>query len=326
MPKLVATSTAVINPANVYQDSENLPGETVLYGGDLTHGKKYHRFRRQVFSSSAINAMRNSAPSEAAAMGLAPYGHDLLSGEKCGKSGCKPSVGTTPEILKPKMRRLLDIFARGDTARMATRLFDKFLEAPDRPLRYFDDPALDAAAALHQNIIFFCDAALSAPNVKYKSNSGSIRIHQALENAGWDVDKLVTPRDLGAPAFNTGSWYCEAIPNKALGHACSLRYHAGDYNNGLGLMVNGIQRVYVLATHYHYDHAAKQYGIVLKYLFYDVFGLDDTDLERFGAEKSDSKDEAAVGITAWWQLQHEHGYTPLVTRMKVVKLYVAETH
>jgi hypothetical protein len=226
-------------------------------------------------------------------------------------------------MLIPKMRKLLDIFAQGDTARMATRLFDKFLEGPDKPIRYFDDTALDAATAMHQNIIAFCDMALNAPNVTYKSKSGAPRIHQALQNAGWDIDKIIAPRDLGAPAFNVGSWYCEAL-SKEWGHACSLRLHVGDYNNGLGVMVNGIQRAYVLATHYHHDPEAGQYGIVLKYLFYDVFGLDNTDLERFGADKSNSDDDAAVGITAWWQLQHEHGYTPLVTRMKVEKTYVVD--
>jgi hypothetical protein len=48
--------------------------------------------------------------------------------------------------------------------------------------------------------------------------------------------------------------------------------------------------------------------------FYDVFGLDDDDLREFGAA-SDSfgSSTASVGITAWWQLQHQHGYAPLVT-------------
>ena len=102
------------------------------------------------------------------------------------------------------------------------------------------------------------------------------------------------PTDLGVPAFNIGSKF----------------WSTGDFANGLGLMINGVQHVYVVATHYHYDSSTNEYGfIALKFLFYDVFGLDDDDLKDFGA-KSDGllSFPSEVGITAWWQLQHEHGY------------------
>ncbi len=90
-------------------------------------------------------------------------------------------------------------------------------------------------------------------------------------------------------------------------------------------MINGVQHVYVLATQYHYDSAAKKYSITLKFVFYDVFGLDDEDLNKFGAQ-SDSifSPAAAIGITAWWQLQHQHGYTPLVTRIVLERSYEAD--
>jgi hypothetical protein len=92
--------------------------------------------------------------------------------------------------------------------------------------------------------------------------------------------------------------------------------------NGLGLMINGVQHVYVVAKNYGYDPKAMQYRIVLKYIFYDVFGLDDKDLRRFGAA-SDSfvYSKAAIAITAWWQLQHQHGYAPLVTRIILEKTF-----
>ena len=89
-------------------------------------------------------------------------------------------------------------------------------------------------------------------------------------------------------------------------------------------MINGVQHVYVVATHYRYDQAANRYYIRLRYLFYDVFGLDDVDLREFGIKPENSKRaamhntsifDAPIGITAWWQLQHQHGYTPLVTRI-----------
>lgn len=60
----------------------------------------------------------------------------------------------------------------------------------------------------------------------------------------------------------------------------------------------------------------------MRFIFYDVFGLDDDDLKEFGA-KSDGifSSSASVGITAWWQLQHQHGFAPLVTRIIVNKRY-----
>ena len=161
--------------------------------------------------------------------------------------------------------------------------------------------ACTAAAARHQNIIFFCHAALSAPTSAFRS-VGRTRIHQALKTAGWDINRLVRPTDLGVPALNIG--------NKA--------FSTGDFNNGLGLMINGIQHAYVIATHYHYDAAAGRYCIRLRYVFYDVFGLDDDDLTEFGAASDAwTASTAAKGITAWWQLQHQHGYAPLVTRIVV---------
>jgi hypothetical protein len=189
---------------------------------------------------------------------------------------------------------------------MANRLFAKFL-AKQSKVAYFDDAALNTAAAAHDNIKFFCGAALSAPNTPYQS-AGKTRIHQALKQAGWDIQKMTAPTDLGVPAFNKGS------------KARSTE----DFGNGLGVMINGLQYVYVIATHYHYDKTKAKYGITLQYRFYDVFGLDDDDLKEFGA-KSDSlfSSHAAIGITAWWQLQHQHGYAPLVTRIVLEKTYEA---
>lgn len=119
---------------------------------------------------------------------------------------------------------------------------------------------------------------------------------------------MIPPTDLGVPAFNQGSKV----------------WTTGDFDNGLGLMLNGIQHAYVLATHYHYDQTIEKYCINLKFVFYDVFGLDDDDLNEFGASSDGAfSSNASVGITAWWQLQHQHGYAPLVTRIVVHKIYEA---
>lgn len=97
-----------------------------------------------------------------------------------------------------------------------------------------------------------------------------------------------------------------------------------DFDNGLGVMINGVQYVYVLALNYHYDKGNNKYCITLRFIFYDVFGLDDNDLREYGATSDGllSRDDT-VGITAWWQLQHQHGYAPLVTRIIVDKTYEA---
>jgi hypothetical protein len=213
-------------------------------------------------------------------------------------------VGTNPTDLAQKMRKLLEIFAHGDGRGMARRLFDRFL-AKQTAVTYYEDPNLNNAAAGHAHITSFMTSALSPPNSLYQS-AGKMRIHQALKSAGWDIGKISVPTDLGVPAFNIGS--------KA--------FSTQDFANGLGLMINGVQHVYVVAKNYGYDPKAMQYRIVLKYIFYDVFGLDDEDLRRFGAA-SDSlvHSKAAIAITAWWQLQHQHSYAPLVTRIILKKTF-----
>jgi len=231
------------------------------------------------------------------------YGQDITSSSDRIAPG-KQDVGKTEDELKPKMRKLLEIFASNDKSGMAKRLFDAFLQKQSK-ITYFDDHSLNSIAAGHQNIKAFCSFALSAPNSPQKA-TGKIRIHQAIKNANWDINKIVIPADLGVPAFNKGSKV----------------WTTGDFDNGLGLMINGVQYVYVVAQSYHYDKTNSRYTITLRFIFYDVFGLDDDDLREFGA-KSDGifSSDAAVGITAWWQLQHQHGYAPLVTRIIIERAY-----
>lgn len=240
--------------------------------------------------------------------GPAPkYGQDFTYG--VGRRAPKgQSVGKTVAELKPRMEFLLRAFARNDDTGMAKRLFDKFLAKQDR-IYYFEDADLNKAAANHKNIQYFCSAAVGAPYpFGTPPSPGKTRIHQALKAAGWDISKLVAPTDLGVPAFNSGS---------------KLR-STGDFGNGLGLMINGVQHVYVVATHYRFDKTSNTYCLTLKFIFYDVFGLDDDDLEEYGAQHAIGElsfSRQAQGITAWWQLQHQHGYPPLVTRIEVTKSY-----
>ena len=211
------------------------------------------------------------------------------------------------------MRKLLEVFASGDKSGMATRLFNAFLAENCRRVTYFDDPALNAAAEKHPNIDYWCKAALNAPDWP-RHTPTKLYIHQALKNANWDIGKIIVPTNLRVPAFNEGN----QTPFR--------RFNTEDFDNGLGLMINGVQHVYVVATYYHHEPTANHYVIRLKYFFYDVFGLDDEDLREFGA-KSDSifRTDAGIGITAWWQLQHQHGCAPFVTRITLEKNYVVPT-
>jgi hypothetical protein len=214
--------------------------------------------------------------------------------------------GSTVAVLEPKMRQLTRIFAGGDRTGMVKRLFDTFLTKHSR-VSFFDDRDLNHAALHHENIKHFCRAALAAPNMLDVAG-GHIRIHQALRNAKWDINNIFAPTDLGVPAFNSGVDWAQT----------------GDFNNGLALLINGIQYAYCVATKYLYDSATAKYSISIRYIFYDVFGLDDDDLREYGV-KSDAyiQTDAAKGITAWWQLQHQHGFCPLVTRIIIDRSFEA---
>jgi hypothetical protein len=230
-----------------------------------------------------------------------PFGQDITFEGPPGSTAprAQPSgagVGTTPAALDPLMRGLLGIFAGSDTSGMATRLVNAFL-TPNRTVRFWSDAALDAAVRAHPNTASWVSLSLNAPTSPERS-PGRTRIHQALQAANWDINAAVAPTDLGPPAFNTG--------NKVL--------RTGDWGNGLALMINGVRHVVVIARDYHYDACRQEYFIRLQYVFYDVFGLDDIDLQRFGASGFMDSD-ASRGITAWWQLQHQHGYVPLITRV-----------
>ena len=95
--------------------------------------------------------------------------------------------------------------------------------------------------------------------------------------------------------------------------------------NGLFLMINGVAYVFVYVQAYEYHSCTEEYTIKLKFALYDVFGLDDVDLNRFGADTDWSTSDTAMGITAWWQLQHQFGYVPLITRAVVERDFTVST-
>jgi len=231
------------------------------------------------------------------------FGQDLDFGAGRALPRGHPSVGSTTADLKKTMRFLLHEFASGDGSGKAKRLFDDFLK-PQTGLIFWSDSDLTAAAEVHPNITTFIHRALSAPNSPERS-PGKTRIHQALKEAGWDINAVAPVEGLGVPAFNDGSPF----------------WHSGDFNNGLGVMINGIQHVIVVAKDYYLDRSKgkNEYYIKLEYVFYDVFGLDDEDVVEYGADGGWVDSVASKGITAWWQLQHQHNYPLLITRIAFEK-------
>ncbi len=237
-------------------------------------------------------------------VGTLKFGPDVKygTGRKAPKGH---NVGSTKADLEKKMRKLLGEFAANDTDKKALALFNSFL-TPYKVVRIHERAKFNKAVSDHANIKFFCRAAINAPNMS-NYNSAKIRIHQKLKAAGWDITKAAPVHDLGVPALNIG--------DKAWG--------TGDFGNGLGVMVNGIQRAFAIVTHYEYDKGKAQYQIGLTYLFYDIFGLDDEDLEEYGAMGDNwYSTTAGIGITAWWQLQHQFGFAPLITRMVVKRQFI----
>jgi LysM repeat protein len=238
--------------------------------------------------------------------GIMPLGQDATYGTGRAAPGEK-SVGTEEGELKKTMTGLLDVFAGNDSDGKAKRLFEEF-RRKNKSIKMFTDADLDAAAADHPNIIAFCNLTLAAPGTE-GTTPGKIRIHQSLQSAGWDVNKVKLIDDLGVPAFNRGDkvWSTE------------------DFGNGLGVMINSVQYVYVIVESYAYDSCKAEYEITLKFGIYDVFGLDDDDLSEYGSSGGWFSTSAGRGITAWWQLQHQLGYAPLLTKAVVRKKYTVRT-
>lgn len=228
------------------------------------------------------------------------FGQDATHGAGRVAPGNK-SVGTTEASLKTQMAGLLSWFAQGTSQGMAKRLFNAFLENHSE-IKTFKDQDLDKAVAINPTFIAFADRSLAAPGAQ-RTNPGKMRIHQALKNAGWDINKVKLIDDLGVLAFNTGM----------------------DYWNGLAVMINGVQYVHVHVDAYTYHSCKQQYEIKLRFELYDIFGLDDEDLKKDGSSGGIFSTGAGRGITAWWQLQHQFDHAPLLTKAVVHKTFVVST-
>lgn len=239
--------------------------------------------------------------------------------------------------LEQDVRGLAKFFAKDDKTGMSRRLIEAFLrrERPDRPdqLRIWSDQAYDDAVAKHQNMLDFMDLTMGHPSLKavqdQKAPMSQVRVHQALQLAGWDVNRAKVVDDLGAPAFNRGG--IEVGGERFEHKLVKILWKTEDYSNGLLLMVDGIQHVLVDVESYEYVSCKQEYTIDLRFAIFDVFGLDDADLTKgialgfeFGAQNR-LRTSPQIGFTAWWQLQHQYDYPPLITRAVVQRSYTFPT-
>lgn len=233
------------------------------------------------------------------------FGQDITFGTDRALPDGYVAVEGDEDTLKDKIDPLITVFAWADSSKMAKRLFDKFRKK-NTDIEIYTDADLNKAVAASKNFRSFSSRVLAAPGTD-GANPSKPRIHQLLAKAGWDINKVPLIDDLGAPALNVGSTVLQT----------------GDWGNGLALTIDAVLYVLVAVTDYHYDSCEHQYTIQLQYLVYDVFGLDDADLRARGADSKYELTTLPYAITAWWELQHQHGYPPLITKVTVTRTFTA---
>ena len=177
----------------------------------------------------------------------------------------QPSVGSSASVLTTQMDGLLGVFAGNDSAGNTRRMFTAF-QKPNSALTEYTDPELDTQVSTDENFLAFSERTLNAPNT-----TGRRRIHQALRAVGWDINKVQRMDDLIILAFNEGA----------------------SRSNGLFVMADGVQYVFVHVTKYHYDSCQQEYTIELEFHLYDIFGLDGEDVRTYGKG-------GEQGITELW--------------------------
>ena len=120
------------------------------------------------------------------------------------------------ELLKTMTLNLPNHF---DNTGKAIKEFKKFLSKQTQVIEY-SDPDLDSAIAADKNFEKgFATGILNAPGPKFRA--GIERIHQALEKAKWDINKIQliesNPKDPTAPrlmAFSEGEFASTQIGTK----------------------------------------------------------------------------------------------------------------
>lgn len=232
------------------------------------------------------------------------FGADITSGTG-GKLPAGEAVSSVESDLRSAIMALPKSFATTNNA-MATGEFKAFLMKKGAP-EVYSDPALDKVVEADDNFLAFSDFVLNAPGLAHQG-AGRLRLHQALQRHGWNINVVPPLTGLGVLAFNSGS----AAPWGV----------SGDHANGLTIMIDAVAHALVYVTDYSYSSAMGKYNVELLFELYDAFGLEDEDIKTYGYKaKLLNRFEENKGFTAWWQLQHQFGYAPLVTKVSVKRRF-----
>jgi hypothetical protein len=222
-------------------------------------------------------------------------------------SGGKLPFGEEVSKVEAELRQKILVLPRTyDTTSKAANEFNAFLMKKSVP-EIYTDPALDQTVASDDNFIAFSDYTLNAPGTSHH-DPARFRLHQALKTHGWNINIVTELIGLGVLAFNAG--YSIAPIN------------SGDFSNGLTIMIDTVAHALIFVKDYSYSSARGKYDIELVFELYDAFGLNDHNIERTGYKaKIQNRLEENKGFTAWWQLQHQFAYAPLVTKVSITRRF-----
>ena len=199
------------------------------------------------------------------------------------------SVGDTVDVLSRKMRVLLQ-FAHSDRTGMAERMFNHFL-AGNTEVTYFEDDDLNRAAEYH-------------PSTDQLVHSSLGHIYGHLLANNFDITMVPFSSQFAQVVFNRGSGWRKTE----------------DHANGLTIMVDRVTTARVFID--QYSHEGNIWNIDLRFVLYDVFGLGDNDIETFGyRSQRGNLTRIHAGFTAWWQLQHQHNFAPMITKIEFTKRF-----
>jgi len=230
------------------------------------------------------------------------FGKDITYG-----TGGKLPFGQEVSSVEADLKKIILVLpATYDKTPKAANEFKAFLKKNPTPAIY-TDPALDKTVASDGNFIGFSDYTLNAPRTGHY-DPARIRLHQALKISGWNINTVTELTGLGVLAFNAGRAYPP--------------FNTGDFANGLTVMIDTVAHALVFVKDYSYSSKRGKYDVELVFELYDAFGLDDEDIAKAGYKASlVNRLEQNKGFTAWWQLQHQFAYAPLVTKVSITRSF-----
>ena len=182
------------------------------------------------------------------------------------------SDASTEATLRADMQRLRFTFSITDRQEISNSLVEEFFTPRDHVVAFTRESLNDVTKA-HPSFI------------TYRANMIN-EFGRRFERVGFNLRSFGRIQNIPLPNFR----------------------RFADRLRGTFFMVDRLAHTYTLLTDIEFDPNGRSYHCKFRFLFYDVFGLDDNDVRRYGLNS---------GVRAWWLLQHQYGYAPLVTRIVV---------